>query len=183
MRTLLLCSALSLAPIASPAVAQAVNLGGSAAQSCYQFAANRQHDIHAIAECTAALSDSGITGGDRAATYVNRGILFMLSGQHDRAMTDYDQAIALDPTQAEAWLDKAVSMVDTGRGSVAVDLADRSLKLRTQKPALAYYVRGLGHEQQGQVVAAYEDLRTAAALDPKWSEPVDQLKRYRVVPR
>ena len=76
-----------------------------------------------------------------------------------------------------------VGRLDADPDRMAIDLADRSLQLRTQKPALAYYVRGLGHEEEGQAVAAYDDLRRAAELDPKWSEPLEQLKRYHVVQR
>jgi tetratricopeptide (TPR) repeat protein len=105
----------------------------------------------------------------------------MHAGKLDLAVRDYDQAIAMDPAQAEAWLNKAVTMVNSGHGSTALDLVDHALQLRTQKPALAYYVRGLAHEEQGQVRAAYADLRSAASLDPSWQEPAEQLKRYRVV--
>ena len=180
MKTLLLCGALTLALIPSSSGAQVMTVTGSAAQSCYHSALDRRHDLEAIAECTAALDQ---VSTDRAGTFVNRGILFMLAGQQDLALRDYNQAIALDPGQAEAWLNEAVTMVNSGKGSTAIDLADRSLRLRTQKPALAYYVRGLGHEEEGQAVAAYEDLRKAAALDPKWNEPAEQLKRYHVVAR
>ena len=182
MRILLLCCTLGWALISSPSVAQVMSIGGSAGQSCYHHALERRHDPQAIAECTAAL-DQPMTGGDRAGTFVNRGILYMLAGEEDLAVRDYDQAISLDPDQAEAWLNKAVTMINSGKGAYAIDFADRSLQLRTQKPALAYYVRGLGHEEEGQAVAAYDDLRRAAELDPKWSEPLEQLKRYHVVQR
>ena len=179
MRTFLLCWVLSLNLMPPPANAQIMSVGGSAGQSCFQHAVARRRDPQAIAECTAAL-DQTMTGGDRAGTFVNRGILYMLAGDEDRAVRDYDQAIQLDPSQAEAWLNKAVAMVNSGKGSNAIDLADHSLQLRTQKPALAYYVRGLGHEEVGQTVAAYNDLRKAETLDPKWIEPSEQLKRYHV---
>ena len=182
MKTLLLSGALTLALIPSSGGAQVMTVTGSAGQSCYHSALDRRHDAEAIAECTAALNQS-MTGSDRAGTFVNRGILYMLAGQQDLALRDYNAAIGVDPTQAEAWLNEAVTMVNSGKGSTAIDLADRSLRLRTQKPALAYYVRGLGHEQEGQAAAAYEDLRKAAALDPKWNEPAEQLKRYHVVDR
>jgi len=182
MKTLLLSGALTLALIPSSGGAQVMTVTGSAGQSCYHSALDRRHDAEAIAECTAALNQS-MTGSDRAGTFVNRGILYMLAGQQDLALRDYNAAIGVDPTQAEAWLNEAVTMVNSGKGSTAIDLADRSLRLRTQKPALAYYVRGLGHEQEGQAAAAYDDLRKAAALDPKWNEPAEQLKRYHVVDR
>jgi len=184
MKTLLLSSALAVAFIASPVRADDVTtLGGSSAQSCYFSASADRHDNAAIAECTEALQLKSLTEVDRAGTLVNRGILYMHSGRQDFASTDYDRAIALDPDQPEAWLNKAVLMVNAGNGASAIELADRALQLHTEKPALAYYVRGLAHEEQGQIQAAYADLRNAHALAPNWSEPTEQLKRYRVVSR
>jgi tetratricopeptide (TPR) repeat protein len=182
MKTLLLGSGFSLMLMASPVGAQQdkVEIGGSVAHSCFEAAMAGRHDDGAFALCNNALEEPLLIP-DRAGTLVNRGIMFMRAGREDLATRDYDEAINLDPQQAEAFLNKAVSMVNSGRGSTALDLADRALQLRTHKPALAYYVRGLAHEEQGNVQAAYADLRNAASLDPKWSEPAEQLKRYRVV--
>ena len=184
MKTLLLGSSLSLMLMASPVGAQQLqsDIGGSSAHSCFEAAMSGRHDGGAFADCNNAL-EQPLVQSDRAGTFVNRGIMFMRSGREDLALQDYDTAIGLDPEQPEAFLNKAVSMVNIGHGATAANLANQALSLHTQKPALAFYVRGLAHEEQGQTQAAYADLRNAAALDPKWPEPAEQLKRYRVVPR
>lgn len=180
MKTLLLGSSLSIL-IASPVAAQVqFDIGGSAAHSCFEATAAGRYDQAAVANCSDAIQEPLVTP-DLAGTLVNRGIMFMRAGREDLAQRDYDAAIGLDPGQAEAFLNKAVSMVNTGHGATAIDLADHALQLRTHKPALAYYVRGLGFEEQGNFHAAYADLRNAASLDPGWAEPAEQLKRYRVV--
>jgi tetratricopeptide (TPR) repeat protein len=182
MKTLLVGAALTLTTFSTPLFADsAVTIGGSAAEECYVSAAQHRHDEGSIRECTSALDEKSLTGFDRAGTLVNRGILYMLSGNGAYAVHDFDDAIAMDPLQAEAWLDKAVALVNAGNSSAALDLADRALQLRTQKPALAYYVRGLAYEQQGQLRSAYASLKTAQRLDPNWNEPSDELSRYRVV--
>ena len=182
MKTLLVGVALTLSTFSVPAVADAAfTLGGSAAQSCYLSAAERRHDDGSIRECTGALDEKSLTSFDRAGTLVNRGILYLTAGNAAFAVRDFDEAIAIDPAQAEAWLDKAVTQLNAGNSAAALDLADRALKLRTQKPALAYYVRGLAYEQQGQLRAAYASLNTAHRLDPTWNEPTEELSRYRVV--
>lgn len=183
MKTLLLGAALGLSAISSAAIADesAFTLGGSAAQTCYISAAERRHDVQSINECTYALNEKSLTGFDRAGTFVNRGILYLFAGNQASAVRDFDEAIAMDPMQAEAWLDKAVALVNSGNSSAALDLADRALKLRTQKPALAYYVRGLAFEQQGQLRDAYGSLTTAHRIDPNWNEPTNELARYRIV--
>jgi tetratricopeptide (TPR) repeat protein len=183
MKTLLLGTALALSIAASPLAADvpAITLGGSAAQTCYYSAAERRHDEMAIQTCTTALDDKALTNFDRAGTLVNRGIVYLFAGNSTLAVRDFDDAIAMDPQQAEAWLDKAVAFVNAGNSAAALDLADHALKLRTQKPALAYFVRGLAYEQQGQLRSAYTSLQTARRLDPNWNEPKDELSRYRVV--
>jgi tetratricopeptide (TPR) repeat protein len=183
MKTLLIGAALPLSILATPAAADvpAFVLGGSAAQTCYVSAAERRHDETSIQECTSALDDKSLTMFDRAGTLVNRGILYLFAGNSASAVRDFDDAIALDPQQAEAWLDKAVAFVNAGNSAAALDLADHALKLRTQKPALAYYVRGLAYEQQGQLRDAYGSLQTAQKLDPNWSEPKLELSRYRII--
>jgi tetratricopeptide (TPR) repeat protein len=182
-KTLLLGAALPLSILASPAAADvpAYILGGSAAQTCYVSAAERRHDQASIRECTSALDDKTLTLFDRAGTLVNRGIIYLFAGNSALAVRDFDDAIALDPLQAEAWLDKAVAYVNAGNSASALELADHALKLRTQKPALAYYVRGLAYEQQGQLRSAYASLQTARRLAPEWNEPRDELSRYRIV--
>jgi tetratricopeptide (TPR) repeat protein len=182
MKTLLVGAALTLTTFSTPLLADSsVTIGGSGAAECYVSAAQHRYDDASIRECTTALDEKSLTAFDRAGTLVNRGILYMLAGNGAYAVHDFDDAIAMDPLQAEAWLDKAVALMNAGNSSAALDLADRALKLRTQKPALAYYVRGLAYEQQGQLRSAYASLTTAHRLDPNWSEPADELSRYRIV--
>jgi len=184
MKTLLVGAAFTLASFSTPLFADsAFMLGGSGAAECYISAAQHRHDDASIRECTTALDEKSLTAFDRAGTLVNRGILYMLAGNAAYAVHDFDDAIAMDPLQAEAWLDKAVALMNAGNSAAAIDLADRALKLRTQKPALAYYVRGLAYEQQGQLQSAYASLKTAQQLDPNWNEPRDELSRYRIVRR
>ena len=57
----------------------------------------------------------------------------------------------------------------------------RSLQYGPKRPAVAYLIRGLANEQQGQLKAAYADLQTARQIEPNWAEPAEQLQRYRVV--
>jgi tetratricopeptide (TPR) repeat protein len=182
MKALLVGVSLGVCAISTPVAADApISLGGSAAASCYVSAAERRHDELSIRECTSALDDKSLTSFDRAGTLVNRGILYLFAGNSASAVRDFDEAISIDPIQAEAWLDKAVALVNSGNSAAALDLADQALKLSTQKPALAYYVRGLAFEQQGQLRSAYASLTTAHQLDPKWSEPAAELSRYRIV--
>jgi tetratricopeptide (TPR) repeat protein len=88
--------------------------------------------------------------------------------------------LAINSRLSEAWLNKGIAQMKAGNGRAALKLAARSIELRTRKPAIAYYIRGLAHEQTGNLQAAYADLSRARALAPKWQEPAIELARYQV---
>jgi hypothetical protein len=52
------------------------------------------------------------------------------------------------------------------------------LALKTARPALAYYGRAAVNEDMGNLRQAYVDLRRAQMLEPSWSVPVEELKRF-----
>ena len=129
--------------------------------------------------CNRAL-DEALPATDVVGTHVNRGILYMVAGDYRRAIRDFDEALRMAPSQPEAWLNKAIAQFKQGDSRGALELADKSLSFGTRKPALAHFVRGLAHEDAGNVKAAYADLVKARQLDPKWREPQVELGRYRV---
>ncbi len=185
MKTLLVAAGLAMTIIPHQATAQSTVLAAenSLARTCYMSALTMRHDQVAIRECGQALDIEAMVRDDRVATYINRGILHMLANNAAAANRDFDTALAMDPAQPEAWLNKSVTLQNAGNSSDAVNLATRAIELRTQKPALAYYVRGLAHERSGAVRLAYADLQRARDLAPQWGEPAEQLKRYRTVRR
>ena len=152
--------------------------------ACYEAAAVKNSTGPSISRCDRALIREASTKGDnRVATLVNRGILLMLKHRSAAAVRDFDEAILLNPAEPEAWLGKAIEAWKAGDDRNALGFADKALAFQTQKPALAYLVRGLANEGMGNVRAAYRDLKQARVLAPRWSEPVAHLARYKVVRR
>lgn len=172
--------AAALAVTATPAQSSILSVGNSLAQSCFQLARSRQSTPSALETCNRAMSEEALNFDDRVATLVNRGIVHNLRHEYAQAGRDFDAAIALDSAEPEAWLNKAVMFVRQGQTMTAVPLIDRALTLKTSRPALAYYMRGLIHEKAGNLKAAYADLVRARDLDPNWADPVRELQRYRV---
>jgi tetratricopeptide (TPR) repeat protein len=164
----------------TPAQGARISVGSTLARSCYLAAEARRSDRNAIRTCDAALTEEALTEHDVTGTHVNRGILWMLSGDLNEADRDYDRAISLNPNEAEAWLNKGINALKRGNHELALQLIDRSLALRTRKPAVAYYMRGIANEEVGNIPAAYADLQRARQLDPKWPLPQVELQRYRV---
>lgn len=183
-RLLLALAALPLGvPIAS-AEAAIVTIGNDTlAGDCYRFAERRDGRMDAVTTCSRALALEPLDSENRAATLVNRGVLRMLHGDYQAAETDFDAAIALDPTQSDAWLNKGFLRLRNGAGDAALPYLERAMSLEMRRPALAYFARGIAHEQSGNVRAAYADLNRAQDLEPGWSMPAQALARYQVVER
>ena len=179
-RTFVLASLLAFTAI--PAAAAITVLGDSSARLCYEAAEfGRTSARTGLERCNQALREDGTTHNEIVATYVNRGILKLRMGQVDPAIADFDEAIAQDDDEAEAYLNKGIAMLrDENRRSDAVGLFDAALQKRTRKPALAHYARAVSHELNGRLKDAYLDYRQANRLDPEWEDPKEQLARFTV---
>ena len=60
------------------------------------------------------------------ATYVNRGIIYLLRARRRaRPIADFDAALTLDPTEPDAWLNKAVAHARYGKSADALPLVRR----------------------------------------------------------
>ncbi len=173
-------AAVALATIPSAAQPSVVTLGSSLAEMCYRAAEARRAELQTRQFCDRALTEDALTHHDRVGTYVNRGVLWLYSGYVDRAESDFDKALSLDRSQAEAWLNKGIVQLKRGNSREALPLIARSIELRTRKPAVAFYMRGIANEDTGNLRAAYADLRRARELDPSWALPAEELARYQV---
>ena len=170
---------LALGASALPAVAAVTVIGNSSARTCYEAALFTSSSRDALKNCDFAIEQEALSQDDRVATHVNRGIVRMRGRDLSSAIADFDQAIALDPDQPEAYLNKAVATSHLQDGwAKALPLFDKAIEKRTRKPALAYYGRGIAHEMTGNIRAAYNDFRQASLLAPEWSEPRAELSRF-----
>lgn len=182
MKALSLALAVTLGlPLASAQAGIITIADNSMAGDCYGFAEARSSRPEALAICSRALTMEPLDVENRAATLVNRGVIRMIHKDYSGARRDFEAAIALDPSQSDAWLNKGFLHLRTGNGSAALPFFERALQLRARRPALAYYARGIAHEQSGNIRAAYADLNRARDLEPGWTMPAEALSRYQVV--
>ena len=155
-------------------------IGGGFAQSCFLAAEAHDTSFDAMNDCDRALSEELLEPGDRVATHVNRGILFFVKADAASANADFDRALQLDPNEPDAWLNKAIVTVQYGDGVDPLPMIRKALELKTRRPAVAYYVRGIVEERRGNIRAAYDDFRRAQSLEPRWDKPGIELSRYTV---
>lgn len=173
-----------LAGLAVPASASVLVLGSSAARACYEAADRSALPVREdVGNCDTALAMENLDRRDTVATHVNRGILRLRRGDLPEAIADFDTAIALDPNQPEAYLNKGAALMRQDDARQALGLFTMALDRNTRRPELAHYGRGIANESLGQVEQAYADYRRASELSPEWREPRIELQRFRVVQR
>ena len=180
MHCLVVAAAGAALVLATEAAGQAVTtIGSSAAQACYEAARDQRSAQVDLGTCDQALKD-GLSSSDLVATHVNRGIIRALRSDYSDALLDYDSAIALNPGQAEAFLNKGLLLLRLPkRDPDALEALNVAIAKRTTEPALAYFARAIAHEGLGDLGAAYRDYRQAAALAPQWALPARELRRFR----
>jgi tetratricopeptide (TPR) repeat protein len=101
----------------------------------------------AISACTRAIASNLYSHSDLALLYNNRGVEYANKGDLDRAMADYDQAIALDAKLAAAYNNRGLAYHNKGNLDHAI--ADFSAAIALDpKDAKAYNNRGFVCKQK-----------------------------------
>ena len=172
-------AALAVIP-SSPASAAVQTFGGPLAKVCYDHALAGDARSFAIDGCTRAIEEEGLLAPDKAATYVNRGIVYMSAGRYALADADFDSALKLNSTLPDGWLNKGFLRLRQGNGREALPLIQKGIDAGAGNQALAIFARGVAHEQMGEFEAAYADLTRARELRPGWSLPKEYLASYQV---
>ena len=166
---------------AGPVPAAVTVIGSGMARDCYLAAELSMSRSDAIEICNRALIEEDLRPRDRAATFVNRGIIRMQAKQYALAIRDYEHAIKAQPRLAEAYVNKGIAMVHLGDRTAAIPVLSQGLALNPTRPEVAYYARGVAHELNGSVREAYDDYVQAQTLKPDWAEPAKQLERFQVM--
>ena len=104
--------AVALAATASLGPAQAQQ--SQASTWCYASEADGVSLDQKISGCTTVIQSGKISNSDLALAYTNRGFAYGTKGQHDRAIQDYDQAIKLDPSNADIFYARSLARAKTG---------------------------------------------------------------------
>jgi tetratricopeptide (TPR) repeat protein len=119
-----------------------------------------------IGSCTAAIQSGRLQGKNLAFAFVNRGNAYSGKGQNDRAIQDYDQAIKLNPNDADTFFDRGSVYSDKGQYDRAIQDFDQAIKLNPNL-ALAFNNRGFAYNNKGQYDRAIQDFDQAIKLNPK----------------
>lgn len=166
--------------LSSGAGAAITVLGPGPAEDCFHYAEFGGNARDGIARCTFAL-DTALTRTDRAATYVNRGVLKLSLHENDAALADINSGIEIAPSLGDAYVDRGAASIALGHYDDALADLNKGLSLGPHRPQIAYYDRAIIYEHNGDIRSAYEDYKKALDIAPDFGPAAEELKRFRVV--
>lgn len=98
----------------------------------------------------------------------NRGNIYHVKGDYDRALRDYEQAIRLDPANPGAYINRALTLVEHGDFEAALKDYDEAIRIDPTKYK-AFYGRSFAHVQLGNFDDAWRDISETLRLNPKFA--------------
>ena len=132
----------------------------SPAALCALYQLDRQYE-RALQRCTEALGD-----GEDAEVYSNRGSAYLMIDEIDRAISDFDRAIQLEPDNAIRYYNRGIAFSRKHQEQKAIDDYSRAIQLGPDL-APAYGNRAHEFELAGERDKAIADYRKALLLAPE----------------
>ena len=154
------------------------------ARDCFN-AANVAARIHYttredVDNCTLALNFNDLSVSDRAATYTNRGIIYMALEDYERAISDYSTALYLEPEIGEIYVNIGNVYYMGKVYDKAIEEYTRAIDMRTSMIHVAYTNRGRAYENLGDLDNAEKDFSEALKIIPDSTflqEKLEQLRK------
>ncbi len=118
-----------------------------------------------IAGCSMIILDAGETSEAKIKAYVKRGNAYLMDGDNDLAITDFDSALVLAPGLP-------VALYRRGKANLKKNLDDEAIAdfdaVLQDNPfhAFAKYMRGRAKEKKGDKAGAKKDINEALGLNP-----------------
>jgi tetratricopeptide (TPR) repeat protein len=112
---------------------------GALAQRCYAKALQNKNLDSALSDCNRAMALINMRNPDNAWVLANRGLVRMRQGALDKAISDFDRALKLQPKYARALYGRGVALIRTNKvkqGESDIDAAaklDKTLKDQMQR--------------------------------------------------
>jgi protein O-mannosyl-transferase len=97
--------------------------------------------------------------------YYNRALVFYNTGKFDKAIQDYDKAIAWDPSWSGVYYNRGLVYDKMGNLDKAIEDYDKAIALNPSWSQV-YYNRGIVFDKMGKIDKALENFDRAIALNP-----------------
>jgi tetratricopeptide (TPR) repeat protein len=165
MRVLVFCRVGCLIALANVAQAQTIDQATKACEG--------HNHAQAIAGCTQLLADPGISAAKRVEAYVNRGKTYYYEDDIVHALADLNEAIRLDPNNADAYSYRGITFSNRAEGGDKADYAraiadfTEEIRIRPDEGG-GYGGRGNVYIHLGDADRAIAEYSAAIAHDPKY---------------
>jgi tetratricopeptide (TPR) repeat protein len=114
-------------------------------------------------------NDAALKAPLKARPYVNRGQAYQKDGKLDLALADYNKAIALKSTYAEAFNNRGLAYQDSGNFDLALADYNKAIAINP-KYAEAYCNRGIAYAKKNNLDLAFADFLKALEVLPNCVE-------------
>jgi tetratricopeptide (TPR) repeat protein len=120
----------------------------------------------AINHCTQTIESRQLSGKALAFVFYKRGNAYYGKGDHDRAILDYNQAIRLNPRDANSFSNRGAAYARKADYDRAIQDYDEAIRLNPNH-ADAFSNRGAAYARKADYDRAIEDYDEAIRLNPK----------------
>jgi tetratricopeptide (TPR) repeat protein len=129
-------------------------------------------------QCTQVLTTPTLSDHDKAATYVDRGAIYLQHRKFAPAQADFETAMKIAPDLGNAYVNHGAAMIGLKRYAEGIADIDKGLPLKPDQPEKAYFNRAIADEALGDKASAMADYQKASALQPNWLAPKVELARF-----
>ena len=177
------CAALAviLVLLSAPAFASVMVIGSDAGYQCYLSARFNLDPAQGIEACDQALLQP-LSRVERAGTHVNRGVMEATLEQEDKALADFDMAIAENPKLGDGYLNRGAMLVNRKRLAEARDDIVKGIALGPSMPEVGYYDLGVVEQALGHDEEALTNFRKALSLAPYFQPAIHALENFTRAP-
>jgi tetratricopeptide (TPR) repeat protein len=118
-----------------------------------------------IGACSKIIEDAAVDSKVHALAYTNRGNAYLRLKAYDRALSDYEMAIVLNPDFATPYNNRGIVYHRLGQYRRAITEFNKAVQLKPDY-ANAFNNRGYAYQQLGEFGKARSDYEKALEIDP-----------------